>query len=89
MSHKKLLILKYDKMAKLKHGQNLAIVGQNAPRFCDLAKSWPFKPLGTLGLHSTLLRNVQLHSLLRVSQGPWSCFAKQAQLNPLPLAKGG
>ena len=76
MSHKKLEILKYEKMAKIiKHGPNWAIVGQNAPRFCALAKGWPFKPLGTLGSHSTLLRNVQLlHSLLRVSQGPWSCL---------------
>ena len=62
------------KWQKLKHDQNWAIVGQNAPGFCALAKGWPFKPLGTLGLHSTLLRNVQLHSLLRVSQGPRSCL---------------
>ena len=62
------------KWQKLKHGQNWAIVGQNTPRFFALAKGWPFKPLGTLGLHSTLLCNVQLHSLLRVSQGPWSCL---------------
>ena len=68
-------------MAKIKTGPNLAIVGQNAPRFCALAKGWPFKPLGTLGLHSILLCNVQLHSLLRVSQGPWSCSTTGMRLS--------
>ena len=47
------------KWQKLKHDQNWAIVGQNAPGFCALAKGWPFKPLGTLGLNFTLLCNVQ------------------------------
>ena len=62
------------KWQKFKYGQNWAIVGQNAPTFCAPAEGWPFKPLHTLGLYSTLVCNVQLHSLLRVSQGPWSCL---------------
>ena len=76
-SHKKLQILKLvensenKKMAKI-----WPFLVKMLSDFLLQLRADLLRPLGSLRLHFTLLYNVQLHPLLRVSQGPWSCFIK-------------